>query len=47
LARQRGELTERPELPAMAERANLVALLRSSSYSQSRIANNSAAASKL
>ena len=38
LARQRGELPERPELPAMAERANLVAPLRDSGYSQRRIA---------
>ena len=44
LARQRGEWSERPKrpprpkLPALVERANLMALLRDSGFSQRRIA---------
>jgi hypothetical protein len=38
LARQRGEFPERPELPAMAERANLAAALRGLGYTQRQIA---------
>ena len=38
LARQRGELPERVETPAMAQRADLAAEMRGLGYSQRRIA---------
>jgi hypothetical protein len=38
LARQRGELPEQPEPPAMAHRAGLVALLRARGFTEAHIA---------